>query len=163
MLWGIGQLYPPLAHAWLSVNSLQSATVGSFFYVILASIGAGMTIGCARWLVIDTLHHWTGLRPRRWDFGKLAERTEAFHFLIEIHYKYYLFYANSLMAGLFAYVAWRTQHSVTVEPIGWSDAGALVIGLMFAAGSRDALKRYYRRVDKLLRHEEAPPRIITRE
>ncbi|MCA9234312.1 MAG: hypothetical protein KDA44_02520 [Planctomycetales bacterium] len=160
VLWGIGQLFPPLADAWISVNSLRSATVGSFFYIILASIGAGMTIGCARWLVIDTLHHWTGLRPPRWDFAKLAERTEAFHLLIEIHYKYYLFYANSLTAALFAYVAWRSRHSLSAEPIGWADAGSLAICLMFAAGSRDTLRRYYRRAGELLRQEETPPRII---
>ncbi len=156
VLWGLGHLYPPL-EAWISGASMASATVGSFFYVALAAIGTGLTASCVRWLVIDTLHHCTGLRPPDWNYALLAERTAAYHLLTENHYKYYQFYANMVVAIVFAYAAWRGDHSFSEQPLGRAEVISLSLVVVFLAASRDSLSRYYRRAGELLR-TEAPPR-----
>lgn len=154
VLWGLGHIYPPL-QAWMSGASMASATVGSFFYVALAAIGTGLTASCVRWLVIDTLHHRTGLLPPERNYALLAERAEAYHLLSENYYKYYQFYANMVVAIVFAYVAWRVGHSFSAEPLGWAEFTSLSLIVIFLAGSRDSLGRYYRRTGELLRTE--PP------
>jgi hypothetical protein len=159
VLWGAGQFVPAL-EAWITEASVSTATIGGFFYVALASIGAGMTVSCVRWFVVDTLHHVSGIRPPKWDFAKLSERTAAFDLLINIHYKYYQFYANSLVALLFAYGAWRSQHSLNSQPIGLADFACLGFAFLFWFASRDTMRRYYERAGALLREEKVLPLIL---
>ena len=58
-------------------------TVGGFLYVSLGSIAAGMTVSAMRWAVIDTIHHFTGLRRPKWDDSKLNERLRAVEHLVD--------------------------------------------------------------------------------
>lgn len=158
MLWGLGQISPAL-QAWINGASVDTATIGGFFCIALAATGAGLTASTVRWLTIDTLHHATGVRPPHWNFSRLAERTDAFHLLIEIHYKYYQFYANSVVALLFAYGAWRSNSSLATRPIGLADIGTLAIAVLFFVGSRDTLTRYYHRAGALLQADDTEPLI----
>lgn len=136
---------------------MGSATIGSFFYVVLSAIGTGLTTSCIRWLTIDSLHYWTGLRPPAWSFSQLAGRTEAYHLLNENHYKYYQFYANSVVAIIFAYCAWRSKHSLDDAPLGWAELWSLGLVVIFFAGSRDTLGRFYQRLGEVLEAEQQAP------
>lgn len=149
VLWGIGQWQPEVL-TWLGTADDEQHSIGGFLYGTVASIACGLVASTVRWLVIDPLHHWTGIRKPKWNLSVLYERTTAFEILVEIHYRYYQFYANSLTAGLFASVAlWQTQ--------GLSPRDALVISLLgplFLFASRDTLSKYYSRVEVMLEKEK---------
>lgn len=46
--------------AWFGETG-ESATVGGFLLLTLASVAVGLTVSTLRWLAIDTIHHHTGL------------------------------------------------------------------------------------------------------
>src|SRR4051794_2531439 len=97
----------------------------------------------ARWLVVDTLHHCTGLKPPAWDFALLAKNVQAFELLVGIHYRYYQFNANMLVA-----LAWSYATGGAAE--GWRRAAYVGLAALFFLGSRDALRKYYDRAGRLL-------------
>jgi len=143
-LLGVSTFSPTVA-SWISSGG-ELPTVGGFLYVTIASVGAGLTVSTVRWLVIDWIHHRTGTHQPDWDFGRLPERVQAFDVLIEIHYRYYQWYGNMIVAVLSLGIM-RTVVS------GWSLSGSLMIAAvvaLFTAASRDTLRKYYRRVDGVL-------------
>lgn len=151
-LWGLSYTSDTV-HAWLVGAGSAGPSVSGFFYVLLGSVACGMTASAIRWAVIDRAHHATGLRPPRLDFSTLQEHLDAFERVIEYHYQYYKFYSNTLVALLFAYPLWRATGS------GGSlltDGAFLSIEVVFAAGSRNALRHYYRRAAQLLGESETP-------
>jgi hypothetical protein len=148
-LWGVS-FFSSTVKSWLSGTSPNSPTVGGFLYVTLASIGAGLTVSVVRWAVIDTIHHWTGIPDPKWDFSKLQENIAAFDTLVEIHYRYFQFYSNSLVSLLFLYVARRIAAGSSIPAVGLADLDFLLLACIFFAGSRDTLNKYYTRVGKLL-------------
>lgn len=141
--------FSPALRAWLAVTAADAPTIGGFLYLTLASLGAGMTVSAIRWLVIDSLHAWTGIRPPALDFGKLGKNVEAFAILIDIHYRHYQFHANMVVAVAAAYLCHRLELGVA-GPVGWFDFGALVIVAVFFVTSRDNLRKYYVRSKQLL-------------
>ncbi len=152
VLWGISY-YSRSVRAWLDVAADKAPTVGDLLYATLASVAAGVIVSAVRWAVIDTLHHHTGIPPPRWNFSLLPGRLDAFRMLVEDHYRYYDFYANTLIAMIFLYIARRTAIGATAYQ--WAvDAGFLVLGIVLFFGSRDALRRYYRRADQLFSTRE---------
>lgn len=151
-LCGVGTMSPAV-HAWL-VGSPEPS-VGGFLYVTLRSAAAGMTISAVRWAIIDSLLHRTGLSRPVWDDSKLAEKLSAVEFLVENYYRYYQFYANTLVAMTFWYAAWRLSSASHTTPFGWVDFGVLFIGVVFLAGSRDTLRKYYERATLLLGNRES--------
>jgi hypothetical protein len=143
---------------WLQTPSEVVPSVGSFLYVTLASVAAGMTASAIRWALIDTLHHRTGTIKPAWDDSKLVDRLEAFEAIVEAHYRYYQFHSNMLVAMLFSYILWRPSLGTGLL---WSDLGILLLSAVFFAVSRDNLRRYYGRaavllgtLDKESRHEQ---------
>ena len=136
------------AAAWLRGASAAGPTIGGFLYVTLASVAAGMTCSAVRFHIVDRIHSWTGISHPRWDFTKLAERIAAYDVLIEIHYNYYKFHANSLVALTVLYFA--RQSAVRGWSLGIEDIAFLLLGVVFFATSRDNLRKYYTRVAKLL-------------
>lgn len=153
VLWGLGQISPEI-QTWLGGQSVQSATFGGFLYIALAAIGSGLIVSTIRWFVLDTLHHLLGIRPPAWDFALLAERTEAYELLIENHYRYYKFYANALMAMVFAFSAWRSANPFSIVPLGWPEAITAALSILFFAASRDTLRKYYTRAGMLLEQQK---------
>lgn len=150
IVWGLRWHFPIVA-AWLAGSSPNAPTVGDLFYATLASVTCGMFANMARWAILDTIHHHTGVVPPAWDFSRLHERLAAYELLVEFHYRFYQFGANVLVAILFTYAAyWATA-------AGWAHQwGALDIAFAFVCvilflGSRDALRKYYRRAGALLR------------
>ena len=147
-LWGLSFRVEQLRF-WLGQANDASTTIGGFLYTTLAALTFGLIASTLRWLVIDSLHHWTGIRRPKWNFSKLQNRLGAYSLLEEGHYRYYQFYANMLIASSVGYLGWRTSGVADVS--GWEDllfAGFLC--LMYL-GSRDTLYKYYGRVHALLK------------
>src|SRR5581483_12018904 len=96
-IWGLSFLSPSLRQ-WLGSSQAEAATLAGFLYATVASIIAGMTVSTIRWLLLDALHHRTGIRPPAWDFYQLRDSAAAFDTLVNIHYKYYQFNANMLVS-----------------------------------------------------------------
>ena len=148
-LWGLSYTSETV-HAWLVGAGTAGPSVSGFLYVLLGSVGCGMTASAVRWALIDTAHHATGVRRPRLDFSNLPTRLEAFERVSEYHYQYYQFYSNTLIALLFAYPLWRRLGSGG----SWlTDLGFVLLEAVFAAASRDALRHFYRRASQLLGEE----------
>jgi hypothetical protein len=120
--------------------------VGGFLFATVASVGAGLLASTVRWLVLDHLHGWTGLRAPTLDFAKLQAHIDAFQAVVEYHYRYYQAYGNTLVALVVVAVCrWRL-----VGQGGWKELVAILtlMALCFIA-SRDALSKYYARLSAL--------------
>lgn len=142
MLFGAGSLFDPV-WGWLVGVGTGGPSFGAVFYVGLASVAAGMTASVVRWAILDTFHHLTGVHRPDLNEARLAERLNAYDYLVEQHYRYYQFYGNTLVSAVAAYAMWRlSPHAAGVE-IGHAEIGLAVIVGVFAAGSRDALRKYY--------------------
>lgn len=154
LLLGVAELSPDV-QAWLRTSAeSDSPTVGSFLYVLLASLTAGLTLSAIRWAVIDSLHHHTGIIRPDWNAAALSQNLEAFAYIVENHYRYYQFYANALVAILLAYPAARL-HGASLLGLGYvGDIGTILLCVVLLAGSRDALRNYYARVTHILGHRE---------
>lgn len=143
--WGLSRFSPTL-QVWLAASPENVPTISGFLYLTLASLTVGMTVTALRWAIVDHLHAWTGLPPPRLDFSRLAGRVDAYHLLIDIHYRHYQFYANMLIATAIAYAC----HRVSVPGVSVMDAGFLILETVFFATSRDTLRKYYVRIEQLL-------------
>ena len=146
-------VFSPAVHAWLA--GPPGPSVGGFLYVTVGSVAAGMTVSAVRWALVDSLHAVTGLRRPAWDDSKLDVKLPAFEYIVDNHYRYYQFYANSFVALLFSYVAWRVSAAGGTVAARWLDAGVMFVESVFLAGSRDALRNYYRRTSNLLGTKES--------
>lgn len=145
VLWGLSRFVPELDSR-IGTSDGECQTFGGFLNLTVASVGTGLTASTVRWLVIDPIHHWTGVPRLAWNMADFHKRTEGLQVLIESYYRYYQFYANSLVAILFAAVAWWMT-----APYTWSSL-FIVVGLagLFFAGSRNTLSKYCRQVAGLL-------------
>tara|TARA_R110002111_G_scaffold164386_3_gene230563 strand:+ start:16552 stop:17133 length:582 start_codon:yes stop_codon:yes gene_type:complete len=157
-LWGIS-FFSTTVQSWIRVLPSEAPTVGGFLYVTIGSVAVGLTISTIRWIVIDTIHHWTGISDPGWNFSKLQKNINAFDRLIEIHYHYYQFYSNSIIAILICYIARRISLGFWSAPMGWLDFLLAMLVLIFFAGSRDTLQKYYNRTTQLLEMETQNPQI----
>jgi hypothetical protein len=148
VLWGVSY-FSPTVHLWLSGEG-ATPTIGGFMFGTLASVAAGVTVSTVRWLVIDKIHHWTGIRQPPWDFSRLGGNVNAYNVLNDIHYKFYLFHANGLIALIFVYMARRTHLGVFTAPLGWFDLGFAFLSVVLFVGSRDTLRKFHTRISQLL-------------
>jgi hypothetical protein len=80
-------------------------SIAGFLSITIDALFIGLTLSAARWLVIDSIHNRTGIRPPKWDFSALEKATDAYTLLIKNHYQYYKFYANMMLALLLAYAS----------------------------------------------------------
>lgn len=135
-------LLSPSAIAW-GTGEDPNPQLSAFLSSTVMALAAGLTVSTVRWFVIDKLHHLTGLKPPARDFSKLEERVGAFEYLVLVHYRYYKFYANMVVALL-----WR--YAVHDYPLGLRGAACLPFVLLFFLASRDSLRKYYRRTGELL-------------
>ena len=150
ILWGFS-FHSATVFAWLNGPAQSAPTVGDLFYATLAAVGCGMTANVFRWAIIDTIHHRTGVRLPRWDFSLLRqERLGGYELLVELHYRYYQFFANMLISLAFTYVAYRSRPGGWLAHWGTMDIGIVIVCVVLFLGSRDALKKYYRRAGELL-------------
>lgn len=131
------------ARIWLVGSAASGPNLGAVLYVLMASIGLGMTASAIRWSVLDSLHERTGVRRPELDESKLSDNLQAFDYLVEKHFRYYQFYGNSVVALVGAYAMWRLGGGVSPVLTGAVESVLLIIIVVFTAGSRDALRRYY--------------------
>lgn len=147
VLVGAGQFSPTLS-SWLAAAAADAPTIGGFLYLTVAALTAGMTVNAVRWRFLDTLHHHTSVTLPPLDFSKLGENVEAYSLLIRIHYEHYQFNGSMVVAVLAAYVCYRAKLGGLL-PLGWIDAGVLLLEAVFFVTSRDNLRKYYSRSRQL--------------
>lgn len=134
---------------WLASTPANVPTIGGFLYLTVAALAAGMVVSAVRWVLIDTLHSYTGLPSPVLNFAKLGQNVEAFSLLIEIHYRHYQFYSNMFVATAIAYVSYRTTLDGILS-IGWMDVGFVLLEIILFVTSRDTLRKYYTRGKQVL-------------
>jgi len=137
--------FAPIVSTWLRAD--QSASFGAPVYALLAATAAGMVVSCFRWLIIDRVHALTGLGNPIFNAQALEEKPAAFAYLVENHYRYYQFYANTLVGVVWAYAVHRLL-GISHFSIG-TDIGILILCATLFMGSHDALSKYRMRSQKL--------------
>jgi hypothetical protein len=148
-LWGVSYSSATV-ESWIGASQQGNPTVAGFCYVTLASLTAGLTVSAVRWVLVDSLHHATGIVPPAWRFAKLDDRLQGFLTLVENHYRYYQFYANMFIAAGFAYGARAIAEGCAFWLHGWLAVGFLALEAVLFAGSRDTLRKYFSRTQQLL-------------
>jgi hypothetical protein len=86
----------------------------------------------------------------------LQGNVTAFGVLVDIHYRYYQFYANMLVSLAWGYTARRVALGFWSTPLGWPDVGFLLLAVVFFLGSRDTLGKYYARTEQFLTLRKGP-------
>jgi hypothetical protein len=129
-----------LVAGWLSAGQ-QATSVSAPLYTLLAATASGMVVSCFRWLLIDQAHTLTGLGGPAFNARALEERPEAFSLLVESHYRYYQFYANTLVAVAWTYTVHRWRGTSPLLGFGTDLLVLILCGVLFA-GSRDTLAKY---------------------
>lgn len=151
-LHALAQADPSLA-VWLdSISAGDPRTVGGFLYVTLASVAAGLAVSTVRWLFVDAIHHHTGVPPPTWNDARLQDNLAAFEALVAAHYRFYQHYANTFVA-LLAVLATRLVRTSETAQCRPTAMLCLLLGLYWL-GSRDTLRRYYRRAECVLGQPE---------
>ena len=152
-VWATTFVSPALA-PWLGRTPDDAPTVGGFLFISLASVAAGLTVSTVRWLVLDTVHHLTGLRRSPRDFARLGGNEAAFSRIVEDHYRYYQFYGNMLVALAAVFAARHVTAGAAWARFDLTDVGLAALAVLFFAGSRDTLRKFYVRSGQLLgRHQ----------
>lgn len=132
---------------WLTASSDQSPTVGGFLYVTVASLAMGLAISTLRWLVLDTIHHHTGISEPQRNFKRLQETLSAYQYLVQTHYDYYKFHGGMMLAMAFFFLAYEmSNQSVST----WMYLAFVALEWLFWLGMRDTLAKYYFQGDLLL-------------
>lgn len=149
-LWGLSHSSEEVA-VWLSKSGeAREQTVGGFLYVALASLAFGLLISAVRWAIIDQIHHLTGVKYPEMNFANLKDkdRYAAFIGTVENHYRYYQYYSNTLVAILSAFVTYlffgKECPSIALCVITGGISAVLFLG------SRDCLRKYYKRASAIL-------------
>lgn len=141
-------LITPRQTAWGTTGD-PNPTLTSFLSGTVMALAAGLTVSTVRWFLVDSLHHRTGLpRPTR-DFARLEKNVAAFEYLVLVHYRYYKFYANMVVALLWVY-------ATKDYALGWRGAFYFPLAGLFFFASRDSLRKYYERTGSLLGTQTEP-------
>lgn len=148
-LWAVRPFVPEV-QTWLAVSPESAPTVGGFLFATLASLGAGLLTSAVRWLLVDHLYHATGIQQPNWDFRRLAGATPAFHAVVEYFYRYFQFYANTLIALAFLYATQLVTAQHWPGQNAWNDLAFLAAEVVLVLASRDSLTKYYSRSAFLL-------------
>lgn len=156
-IWGT-TYFSDAMRLWIGSSATDAPTVAGFLFITLASIGAGLTVSTIRWLIVDSIHHLTGIRPPSWDFSRLGPTVVAFGVLLDIHYRYYQAYSGMVISLIWLLLARRFATTGSV-PLGWPDLAILALIGIFYLGSRDTLKKYYSRTGQLLQDRGIDRRI----
>jgi len=148
-LWGVSW-HSETLRVWLGTSQLNSATVGGFLYITLASVGAGVITSTVRWMLVDRIHQWSGLPRPDFNYAELQRNLAGFDLMVRHHYQYYKFHSNFLVAIVFAYLARRASLGFWIQPLDWSGAAFAILTVVLFMGSRDNLRRYYEAVEMIL-------------
>lgn len=148
-LWALRPFVPEIG-TWLGATPATAPTIDGFLYATLASTAVGLVVSAVRWGVIDSVYHRTGIPAPDWNFRSLPGNLAAFESHVQDHYRYYQFYANMLVALLLAYGTTLATESRWPGQSGWRDVAIVTVLALLVLGSRDTLRKYYRRTEVLL-------------
>jgi hypothetical protein len=143
---GVAPLVPTVA-GWLHAD--QMASFGAPVYALLAATAAGMVVSCFRWLLLDRIFALTGVPTPAFNAQAIEERLVAFNYLVESHYRFFQFYANTLVAVVWTYSIHRWLRTESLLNFG-TDLSILILCAVLFAGSRDALIKYRNRSRQLV-------------
>lgn len=146
-LWGVG-LIDPTVKVWLGTTPQNAPTLSGFLLSTVAALALGLTLHTIRWYLVDRIHQWTGIRPKEWDFSAFQDRLAAYDKLTENHYRFHQFYGGMVLALTWLMIA-RHLAASTMSP-DRIDLAIMAAIVLYWLGSRDALEKYYRRVDAVL-------------
>ncbi|MDX1930565.1 MAG: hypothetical protein SFV81_28840 [Pirellulaceae bacterium] len=127
---------------------------GALLLLLIAATATGIILSAVRWLILDHLHHATGIQAPALDFRNLERKQASFMLVVENNYRFYLFYGNTLMGMLLlGLTAFSKDAQLTrLDGVRWL---ALSVVLYFA--SRDSLSRYYTRARLIMGEAPKPP------
>ena len=145
---GMAPLFPMVAR-WLQPVEQGSIGFGPPVYALLGATAVGLILSCFRWLLIDHIHQWTGVKCLVWDDSQLSDVLGGFDYLVQQHFRYYEFTANTLLAVLGAYGLNRVFGTLPFLGLG-TDFGILILSIVLFAASRDALAKYYTRTGRMI-------------
>ena len=141
----------PIISTWLGASVSEAPTIGGFLYATVAAVGAGLVVSAIRWLIVDRIHHATGITEPGWDFEQLQSSYEAFTGAVSNHYRYYQAYANTLSAlGIAVVKHIETPGYLVSLSIKELVASIAISAILFTA-SRDSLRKYYDRTNAILK------------
>ena len=143
---GVAALVPAVA-AWLRAD--QTTSLGAPLYALLAATAAGMVVSCFRWLLVDRAILFFGVAAPSFNAKALEEKPTAFNYLVENHYRFYQFYANTLVAVIWTYWIVRSFKLASMPRPG-TDLGVAILCAVLFAGARDALSKYRARSVQLV-------------
>src|SRR4051794_17410091 len=148
VLAGLAPVFPAVAR-WLQPVDQGGLGVGPPLYALMAATALGLILTCFRWLLLDHVHAWTGVRRPVWDDRQLHDVLGGFDYLVQNHFRYYEFFGNALVAGVFTYALNRAFGTLPFLGLG-TDLAMILIALVLFAASRDALAKYYSRTSRLI-------------
>ena len=141
-LWGVSY-FSPTVESWITASQQGAPSVAGFMYVTLASLGTGLTVSGVRWLIIDSIHHLTGLTRPAWRFGNLDDKLQGFLTLNEGHYRYY--------QCLRQYVYRGRLHLCGLAGLEWEGAAGRRVGQpAFRRSGNRLLRKLARRTCQIL-------------
>lgn len=146
ILWG-ASWHSPLIRTWLEAPPENSPTVAGFLFVTIASLGLGIFSNLIRGLLLDPLHHYTGIRKHDRTYTPLQKNLAAIEFIVTNQFRFYQFAGNMFLAVLCYYVAAETS-----DPgVSWKGMVLLIIvEAILWFGSRRHLRTYYQRLEEVL-------------
>lgn len=108
-LWGLSFANDQVATWLTAMSSKDGPLIGSFLYATIASLAVGLLIDAVRAAVIDEIfYRFLGLELPTIKSSKLKDKDilAAFSAIIDNHYRYYQYYANSFIAVAAAFAAY---------------------------------------------------------
>ncbi|HYE17370.1 MAG TPA: hypothetical protein VEA69_02940 [Tepidisphaeraceae bacterium] len=156
VLAGLAPVFPAVAN-WLQPVDQGDLGIGPPVYALMAATALGLILTCFRWVILDHVHAYSGVRRPTWDDRQLHDVLGGFDYLVQNHFRYYEFFGNAMVAGLFAYAVNRAAGSLPFLGPG-TDLGMILITCVLFAASRDALGKYYSRTSRLIGQVSEKPR-----
>src|ERR1039457_2421302 len=130
LLWGLSYSRPELATWLITMSSKDAPVIGSFLYATIASLALGLLISAVRGAIVDRFfYHLTGLQSPNINSSKLKDKETlaAFTAAIENHYRYYQYYANSVVAIAAAFASYVIEKGLPSIPIVTLVAAILLV------------------------------------
>jgi hypothetical protein len=145
----------PTAGAWMAAASHTEQSVGVFLFVLLASLSLGLIVSGVRSLVVDRLLrcHLLGhlaVPNLNLNWSRVDDKNLILLLTIrDNHYRYYQFYANTLVASVLWTLARPLSAAPALPPLFWSLVAGVLVALLLSA--REAWLRYVTAVDQVLK------------
>lgn len=133
----------------LDATNLRSTSIGAFFLISLGSLATGLLISAVRWLIVDSILGWIGIGNKALDFGQLRyeKKRSGFLVIVENHYRYYQYYANSLVSIVAFSVIYLCHGNVPTLGVTVGVSFTLVA---LALGAADSCRKYHDRAAEIL-------------